>query len=180
MSNNSNFLSLSEVHEYLNMEKYTQSEMRWIEMPKHTQTEYRYYTAIEIGGIAREGMRLIIAYREPYTRIKGDASHYVDEKISCSFLLGKSRVLGYDCEKDVVHKNKGNVGRDLPFYKQEIKGPHKHIWVKEGKEGYAEPMELDKTDLKSVFYTFLDEANITHLHDYVPPPQPVYCQSELF
>ena len=92
----------------------------------------------------------------------------IKAKYDFAIFLGQHRVYALDFHWLSGHKNK--IGRGLPFYNENLRGPHRHLWA-ESSYGYAEPLEppILELNMEDHWKLFCDEANIIRNNDFSSP-----------
>ena len=87
-------------------------------------------------------------------------------KLSVVLMFGGQRVLAIDDNGPSRHYN--HVGDGLPFFKQVVDHPHRHIIVPDAFQGYAEP--LPQMGTISLWECFMGEARIKQFPRFRFPP----------
>ena len=161
-------VTVAEVAQILKEKKETVRELSWeFKNTNHTPKFIEYRSAIRIKHETVEDLFICFIYRAGFPRSRGGKQLIQQETIATGLYFRNKRVFAIDYDTNSIHLNK--IGLDIPSYKREILGLHRHIWTENG-YGYAEEIRMESVSIEGVINLFLKESNINLLGGFKPLP----------
>ena len=161
-------VTVAEVEQLLKEKKETVKELCWeYKNTNHTPKFIEYRSALRINHETVEDLFICFIYRASFPRLKGGIQLIQRETITTGLHFRNERVFAIDYDMNSRHLNK--IGQDIPGYKREIFGLHRHIWTEKG-YGYAEEIMMESVGIEGVINLFLEESNITLRGGFKPLP----------